>query len=80
MTVNNLAVLERDEGNLGQSAALFQRALDSFVRAVGARHPNAVLARSNRRAIEHEMAAKASGKASPKRPARRLKKAGRNRR
>jgi tetratricopeptide (TPR) repeat protein len=80
MTVNNLAVLERDEGNLAEAAALFQRALDSFVKAVGPRHPNAVLARTNRRAIEHEISAKAAEGAGPKRPARRLKKAGRIRR
>ena len=41
MTVNNLAVLERDDGNLERAAALFRRALGSFVRTLGARHPHA---------------------------------------
>ena len=51
MTVNNLAVLERDDGNLDRAAALFRRALASFVRTLGARHPHAVLALANRRAV-----------------------------
>jgi hypothetical protein len=75
MTVNNLAVLEREEGHLEPSAVLFRRALDGFVRSVGARHPNAVLTRTNRRAVEREIAALAA-----RRPARDLKKRGRTRR
>ena len=70
MTVNNLAVLERDDGNLKRAAALFRRALASFIRTLGARHPHARLAQANRRAIEHEIAAGAA------KPARRLKKPG----
>jgi hypothetical protein len=66
MTVNNLAVLERDDGNLARAAALFRRAVGSFVRALGDRHPHAVLARANRRAVEHELA-RALKKARPNR-------------
>ena len=70
MTVNNLAVLERDDGNLDRAAALFRRALVSFVRTLGARHPHAVLARANRRAVEREIAAagRAPARAPPDRP------------
>ena len=75
MTVNNLAVLERDEGNLDRAAALFRRALVTFVRALGARHPHAILARANRRAVERERAAAATEKS-----ATHLKKARRTRR
>jgi len=60
MTVNNLAVLERDEGKLKRSAGLFGRPLGRFVRTLGDRHPHAVLARGNRRAIEHELAERAA--------------------
>src|SRR5439155_1755603 len=67
MTVNNLAVLERDQGNLERSAALFKRALGSFVKSVGARHPHTVLALANHRAVEREIAALA---AQAERPAR----------
>ena len=35
MTVNNLAVLEREDGHLEQSAVLFRRALDSFSTGAG---------------------------------------------
>jgi hypothetical protein len=88
MTVNNLAVLERDEGNLKRSALLFKRALGSFVRTLGDRHPHAVLARGNRRAIEHELAERAArgggrqrgSRRTPAGPAVRLKKGGRTRR
>ena len=58
MTVNNLAVLERDDGNLERAAALFRRAEGSFVRALGAEHPHAVLALANRRAVDRERALK----------------------
>jgi hypothetical protein len=71
MTVNNLAVLERDDGNLDLAAALFRRALGSFVRTLGERHPHSVLARGNRRAVEREVAAQ---KAHGARPVIRLKK------
>ena len=51
MTVNNLAVLERDAGRLDRSAALFRRAHGSFRRALGDRHPHTVL-RTRRPQIE----------------------------
>ena len=54
MTVNNLAVLERDAGRLDRSAALFRRAHGSFRRALGDRHPHTVLAAANRRAVAAE--------------------------
>ena len=58
MTVNNLAVLERDDVHLERAAALFRRALGSFVRALGRKHPHAVLALANRRAVDRELALK----------------------
>jgi len=44
-------VLERDEHRLARAEALFRRAADSLARALGARHPHAVLARNNLRAV-----------------------------
>ncbi|HVV52589.1 MAG TPA: tetratricopeptide repeat protein, partial [Polyangia bacterium] len=51
LTVNNLAVLERDGGRLARAEALFRRAADSFGRTLGARHPHRILARQNLRAV-----------------------------
>ena len=80
MTVNNLAVLERDDGNLERAAALFRRALGSFVRTLGARHPHAVLARANRRAVEHEPRRRSARAARSGSSPPALKKRGRTRR
>ena len=54
MTVNNLAVLERDDGNLERAAALFRRAFATFRAVLGDRHPHTVLAEANRRAVAAE--------------------------
>jgi hypothetical protein len=51
LTVNNLAVLERNEHRLARAEALFRRAADSFGHTLGLRHPHTVLARGNLRAV-----------------------------
>jgi hypothetical protein len=63
MTVNNLAVLERDEGNLDRAAPSSGAPSSRLSAPSGARHPHAVLARANRRALERERAATATDEA-----------------
>ena len=76
MTVNNLAVLEREDGNLERRAALFRRALGGFVRSWAPATRTRCSTRTNRRAVEREIAALAARR----RPARDLKKRGQTRR
>jgi hypothetical protein len=52
MTVNNLAVLERDDGRSARARVLFRRAFESFRRVLGAGHPHTRLARDNHRAAD----------------------------
>ena len=47
MTLNNLAVLRRAQGEHAEAAALYRRALSAFERALGKRHPKAVACRAN---------------------------------
>ena len=51
MTVNNLAVLERNAGRAAVARALFRRAAGSFRRTLGAAHPHTRLARENLSAV-----------------------------
>ena len=64
LTVNNLAVLERNEDRLARAEALFRRAAASFGRALGPRHPHTVLARENLRAVRRG-AAQGNGRNPP---------------
>ena len=61
MTVNNLAVLERDDGRLDHAAALFRRASGSFKACLGEGHPHSLLAEANRRAVDTERTAHPEG-------------------
>jgi hypothetical protein len=54
MTVNNLAVLERDDGNLDRAETLFRRASATFSARLGEAHPHSLLAEANRRAVHAE--------------------------
>ena len=66
MTVNNLAVLERDDGHLDRVRGAVPARPRQLRRALGARHPHAVLA-ANRRAVEgdRELAARPQARPTP---------------
>jgi tetratricopeptide (TPR) repeat protein len=54
-SLNNLAVLYRDQGNYAQAEPLFQRALAIWEKALGPQHPNVATALENCARLLREM-------------------------
>ena len=55
VTLNNLAVLYKSEGEYAQAAPLYRQALAIFEAALGPAHPNVVACRENYAQLVREM-------------------------
>lgn len=63
MTLNNLAVVYKSQGKLGQAELLYQRALAIFEKVLEPHHPKIVTCRTNYASLLREM--QRSGSCSP---------------
>jgi hypothetical protein len=60
MTLNNLAVLYKSEGKLDAARTLYRRALNIFENALGTKHPNTIICRTNYVGLREKERARAS--------------------